>query len=49
MVNLVDIRSHDEELFSHSVNVAILSVITGMELELGQKDLEAGHCWPYTI
>ncbi|MDI9485243.1 MAG: HD domain-containing protein [Bacillota bacterium] len=40
MVNLVDIRSHDEELFSHSVNVAILSVITGMELELGQKDLE---------
>ena len=40
MVNLVDIRSHDEELFSHSVNVAILSVITGIELELSQEELQ---------
>ncbi len=45
MINLVDIRSYDEELFSHSVNVAILSVITGIELKLSQahlKDLALG-------
>lgn len=39
MINLVDIRSHDEELFHHSVNVAILSVIVGIELKFSQKKL----------
>lgn len=39
MINLVDIRSHDEELFHHSVNVAILSTIVGIELEYSQKKL----------
>lgn len=31
MINLVDIRSFSEELFSHSVNVAIIGVIIGIE------------------
>jgi len=33
MINLVDIRSHDEELFHHSINVAILSTIVGIEFQ----------------
>lgn len=40
MVNLVDIRSYDEELFHHSVNVAILSVIVGIELKYSEKRLK---------
>lgn len=40
MINLVDIRSHDEELFHHSVNVAILSVILGIELNYSEKRLK---------
>mgnify|MGYP000850519260 CR=1 FL=1 len=41
MINLVDIRSFDEALFSHSVNVAILSVITGLELHFPQDQLRS--------
>lgn len=32
MVNMVDIRSIDDYLFSHSVNVCVLSLITGISL-----------------
>ncbi|NLK07319.1 MAG: HD domain-containing protein [Firmicutes bacterium] len=39
MINLVDLRSFDEELFSHSVNVAILSVLLGIEYDYPRSDL----------
>lgn len=32
MINLMDIRSYDEYTFSHSVNVCVLSVLTGITL-----------------
>ncbi|TDA70651.1 MAG: HD-GYP domain-containing protein [Clostridia bacterium] len=32
MVDLSDIRSHDDYTFSHSVNVAVLALVTGMAL-----------------
>ncbi|OPY58949.1 MAG: Cyclic di-GMP phosphodiesterase response regulator RpfG [Pelotomaculum sp. PtaU1.Bin035] len=32
MVNMVDIRSFDDYLFNHSVNVCVLSLITGISL-----------------
>ncbi|MCL6611374.1 MAG: HD-GYP domain-containing protein [Peptococcaceae bacterium] len=32
MVNLVDIRSHDQYTFNHSVNVCVLSVLTGIAM-----------------
>lgn len=40
MINLVDIRSFDEELFHHSVNVAILAVIVGIELDYSKRRLQ---------
>jgi len=45
MVNLTDIKSSDDYTFSHSVNVCILSLITGIKLGLNQlrlKDLGIG-------
>lgn len=39
MVNLIDIRSQDEYLFYHSVNVCILSILTGLTLGLGKDCL----------
>lgn len=39
MVNLVDIKSMDNYTYQHSVNVAILSVILGMQLQLNKYDL----------
>lgn len=39
MINLVDIRSFSEELFSHTINVSILSVIIGIELRYTKTDL----------
>jgi len=32
VVNLTDIRSHDEYTFGHSVNVAVLAILTGINL-----------------
>ncbi len=40
MINLVDLRSFDEELFSHSVNVAIIAVIVGIDYGCNMKELE---------
>ncbi|NLJ79719.1 MAG: HD domain-containing protein, partial [Firmicutes bacterium] len=40
MVNLVDLRSFDEELFGHSVNVAILAVLAGMENNFQKEKLK---------
>ena len=45
MINLVDIRSREDLLFSHSVNVCILAVITGVNLGYNLvklKELAAG-------
>lgn len=41
MVNLVDIRSLDDYLFAHSVNVCVLSLITGISLGFGKEKLMA--------
>jgi HD-GYP domain-containing protein (c-di-GMP phosphodiesterase class II) len=38
--NLADIRSVDNYLFSHSVNVCILSVMTGIALQYNRNQLE---------
>ncbi|MCX8129948.1 MAG: HD-GYP domain-containing protein [Clostridia bacterium] len=45
LVNLSDIKTTDDYTFAHSVNVCILSLITGMKLGLNQlrlKDLGVG-------
>lgn len=39
MVNLVDIRSFDEYTFNHSVNVCVLSVLTGISLGFSRDRL----------
>lgn len=39
MINLVDIKSADSYTYEHSVNVAVLSLILGVELGLSQKQL----------
>jgi len=40
MVNMVDIRSFDDYLFSHSVNVCVLSLITGISLGYNKTKLK---------
>lgn len=39
MVNLVDIKTFDEYTFCHSVNVCVLSVLTGISLGFGRDRL----------
>lgn len=39
MVNLIDIRSIDDYLFGHSVNVCVLSLITGISLGYDRNSL----------
>jgi HD-GYP domain-containing protein (c-di-GMP phosphodiesterase class II) len=39
MVNLVDIRLEDDYLFAHSVNVCVLSLITGIRRSLSRDSL----------
>ncbi|KYH35723.1 cyclic di-GMP phosphodiesterase response regulator RpfG [Clostridium tepidiprofundi DSM 19306] len=39
MVNLVDIKSMDNYTYQHSVNVAILSLIIGIQLQLNKDEL----------
>ena len=39
MINLVDIRLEDDYLFAHSVNVCILSLITGVKRRLSRERL----------
>ncbi len=36
MVNLVDLRAFDDYTYSHSLNVAVLSIILGIELKLSR-------------
>lgn len=39
ILNLTDIRSHDDYIFSHCVNVCILSVMTAIKLEYNELQL----------
>ena len=39
MVNMVDIKSFDDYTFYHSVNVAVLSIIMGISLNLNRTEL----------
>ncbi|MGE5604980.1 MAG: HD-GYP domain-containing protein, partial [Bacteroidota bacterium] len=38
--NMVDIRSHDDYTYAHSVNVCVISVMVGVILNLNRKQLE---------
>lgn len=40
MVRLIELRGFDEYTFTHSINVTILSVVIGVELELNRTKLE---------
>ena len=39
MVNLQDLKSNDQYTFSHSVNVCVLSLITGISMKYGEEKL----------
>lgn len=39
MVNMMDLRSFDSYTYSHSINVAVLSIIIGITLNYGKDDL----------
>ncbi len=39
LVNLVDIRAHDDYTFGHSVNVSVLAIIVGLQLNYDQSRL----------
>jgi HD-GYP domain-containing protein (c-di-GMP phosphodiesterase class II) len=39
MINLVDIKSMDNYTYQHSVNVAVISLVLGVQLQLNQTDL----------
>ena len=38
--NMVDIRSHDDYTYAHSVNVCVISVMVGVALNLNRRQLE---------
>lgn len=40
MVNMIDIKTFDDYMYSHSVNVAVLSSVIGMALHLDLKRIE---------
>lgn len=40
-INLIDLRAKSEYLFGHSVNVAVLSILTGIAMEYNQLKLRA--------
>lgn len=39
LINIVDIKNMDNYTYQHSVNVAVLSLIIGMQLQLNRQDL----------
>ncbi|MBU3190133.1 HD-GYP domain-containing protein [Clostridium bowmanii] len=39
MISLVDIKSMDNYTYQHSVNVAVISLVLGVQLQLNQNDL----------
>lgn len=40
ILSLSQIRNHDRSLFTHSVNVAVVALVIGRQLNLNQRDLE---------
>ncbi len=40
MVNLIDLRTYDDYTYSHSLNVAVLSIILGMALGLSRDTIQ---------
>ncbi len=40
LLNLIDIRHHDEYTFSHSINVCVLSILMGIKKRLEKEELE---------
>lgn len=40
LIHLVDIRSYDDYVYSHSVNVAVLTIITGIQMGLSHQELK---------
>ena len=45
MVNLTDIRSADDYVFGHCVNVCVLALITGIALGYNRSKMEIGRRW----
>lgn len=41
MINLVDIKSYDNQTYEHSLNVAVLSLILGVEAKLNKNQLHS--------
>lgn len=41
MINLVDIKSYDNKTYEHSLNVAVLSLILGIEAKLSRNQLHS--------
>ncbi len=41
MVNMVDLRTYDDYTYSHSLNVAILSIIVGITIGYSKKELHS--------
>ncbi len=39
MINMVDIKNLDNYTYEHSLNVAVMSLIVGIEMKMNQKDL----------
>lgn len=39
LINLIDLKFHDDYTFFHSVNVAVLSLLMGLEMDLDKEDL----------
>lgn len=39
LINLTDIRTYDEQTFSHSTNVCVMAVLAGISMGLAQEDL----------
>jgi len=40
MINLVDLRAYDDYTYSHSLNVAVVSIIIGMALKLSHSSIQ---------
>lgn len=40
-VDMIDLRSYDDNTYAHSVNVAVLCCVVGLSMEISQSDLES--------
>ena len=39
MINMTDLKTFDEYIYQHSVNVAVLSMVIGTSLRLSHKEM----------